>query len=82
MLIAELANGSKYMERVNAALSAPPTDLPTKIMFVCASLFAFNTDQTRREAGYPYLQYVEGEVFDVVAHKGELWLAYSDNDAK
>jgi len=49
-------------------------------MFVAASLFEFNIDRARREAGYPYLTYVQGEVFDVVAQKGELWLARNQDD--
>lgn len=53
-------------------------DLP--VLFVCASLFEFSIDRSRREAGYPYLQYVQGEVFDVVAQKGELWLARNEDD--
>lgn len=52
----------------------------TPVMFVAASLFEFNIDRARREAGYPYLTYVEGEVFDVVAQKGELWLAKNQDD--
>ncbi|THW73051.1 hypothetical protein D6D19_05991 [Aureobasidium pullulans] len=55
-----------------------PIDTP--VMFVAASLFEFNIDRARREAGYPYLTYVEGEVFDVVAQKGELWLAKNQDD--
>ncbi|UJO16888.1 Dynamin-binding protein [Fulvia fulva] len=58
---------------------AAPED--TEVMFVCASLFEFSIDKTRKEAGYPYLQYVQGEVFDVVAQKGELWLAKNQDDA-
>lgn len=55
-----------------------PNDTP--VMFVAASLFEFNIDRARREAGYPYLTYVEGEVFDVIAQKGELWLAKNQDD--
>ena len=50
------------------------------VMFVCASLFEFSIDKTRKEGGYPYLTYVQGEVFDVVAQKGELWLAKNQDD--
>lgn len=53
-------------------------DMP--ILFVCASLFEFSIERTRREAGYPYLTYVQGEVFDVIAQKGELWLAKNQDD--
>lgn len=56
-----------------------PGNMP--VMFVCASLFEFSIDRTRQEAGYPYLQYVQGEVFDVVAQKGELWLAKNQDDS-
>lgn len=61
---------------------ASPKHAPedTAVMFVAASLFEFNIDRARREAGYPYLTYVEGEVFDVVAQKGELWLAKNQDD--
>ncbi|KAK3621203.1 hypothetical protein LTR56_022913 [Elasticomyces elasticus] len=52
-----------------------------QVMFVCASLFEFSIDKTRKEAGYPYLTYVQGEVFDVVAQKGELWLAKNQDDS-
>lgn len=55
-----------------------PSDAP--VMFVAASLFEFNIDRARREAGYPYLTYVEGEVFDVIGQKGELWLAKNQDD--
>jgi hypothetical protein len=61
-------------------LSPQHAPLDTPVMFVAASLFEFNIDRARREAGYPYLTYVEGEVFDVVAQKGELWLAKNQDD--
>ena len=61
-----------------AGLSRPPS--PPKVLFVCASLFEFSIDKTRREAGYPYLTYVQGEVFDVIGQKGELWLAKNQDD--
>jgi hypothetical protein len=50
-------------------------------LFLAASLYEFNIDKSRREAGYPYLTYTEGEVFDVIAEKGELWLARNQDDA-
>ena len=61
-----------------ASPRAAPDDMP--VILVCASLFEFNIDKTRKEAGYPYLTYVQGEVFDVVAQKGELWLAKNQDD--
>ncbi|KXT14935.1 hypothetical protein AC579_3064 [Pseudocercospora musae] len=36
--------------------------------------------QLRTEAGYSYLQHVTGEVFDVVAQKGEFWVAGNQHD--
>lgn len=33
-----------------------------KTLFLAASLFEFNIDRSRKEAGYPYLTYVPGEV--------------------
>ena len=33
-----------------------------KVLFLAASVYEFNIDRARREAGYPYLTYVAGEV--------------------
>lgn len=49
---------------------APPD---TPVMFVAASLFEFNIDRARREAGYPYLTYVQGEVNKSVRQLGYNW---------
>lgn len=51
-----------------------------KVLFLAASVYEFNIDRSRREAGYPYLTYVAGEIFDVIAEKGELWLARNQDD--
>jgi hypothetical protein len=51
-----------------------------KVLFVVASLFEFHIDTNRREAGFPYLKYVAGEVFDIMAQRGELWLARNQDD--
>lgn len=51
------------------------------VLFLAASLFDFSIDRTRKEAGYPYLEYVPGEIFDVIGEKGELWLAKNQDDA-
>ena len=32
------------------------------VLFLAASVYEFNIDRARREAGYPYLTYVAGEV--------------------
>ncbi|EEQ91919.1 rho guanyl nucleotide exchange factor [Blastomyces dermatitidis ER-3] len=50
------------------------------VLFPVASLFEFNIDRARREAGYPYLTYVAGEIFDVIGEKGDLWLARNQDD--
>lgn len=50
------------------------------VLFLAASIYEFNIDRARREAGYPYLTYVAGEIFDVIAEKGELWLAKNQDD--
>lgn len=55
-----------------------PQEFP--VIFLAASLFEFNIDRSRKEAGYPYLTYVPGEIFDVIGEKGELWLAKNQDD--
>lgn len=52
------------------------------VLFVCASLFEFSIEVNKSEGGYPYLSYAQGEVFDVYAQKGELWLAVNEDDAE
>lgn len=58
----------------------PPQDLT--VLFLAASVYEFNIDKARREAGYPYLTYVAGEIFDVIGEKGELWLAKNQDDER
>ncbi|KAI9782483.1 MAG: hypothetical protein M1839_004969 [Geoglossum umbratile] len=60
--------------------SRPASPRSVGVLFLAASLFEFNIDKARKEAGYPYLTYVPGEVFDVVGEKGELWLAKNQDD--
>ncbi|KAL8989687.1 MAG: hypothetical protein Q9177_001479 [Variospora cf. flavescens] len=50
------------------------------VIFLAASVYEFNIDRARREAGYPYLTYGAGEIFDVIGEKGELWLAKNQDD--
>lgn len=64
----------------NTGSEAKPVKEPT-VLFLAASIYEFNIDRARREAGYPYLTYVAGEIFDVIAEKGELWLARNQDDA-
>ncbi|KAK2755545.1 hypothetical protein FQN54_006485 [Arachnomyces sp. PD_36] len=73
-------------DSTSAATAVPgedPTISPQQInvLFIAASMFEFNIDRARREAGYPYLTYVTGEIFDVIAEKGELWLAKNQDDS-
>ncbi|XWW92628.1 hypothetical protein V2A60_000553 [Cordyceps javanica] len=50
------------------------------VLWLAASLFEFNIETTKHEAGYPYLTYQAGEIFDIIAEKGELWLAKNQDD--
>ncbi|CAJ2501652.1 Uu.00g045050.m01.CDS01 [Anthostomella pinea] len=50
------------------------------VLWLAASLFEFNIETIKHEAGYPYLTYSAGEIFDVIAEKGELWLAKNQDD--
>ncbi|KAI1872510.1 hypothetical protein JX265_005390 [Neoarthrinium moseri] len=59
----------------------PPID-GYNVLWLAASLFEFNIETTKHEAGYPYLTYQAGEIFDVIAEKGELWLAKNQDDPK
>jgi dynamin-binding protein len=52
-----------------------------RVLFIVASLFEFHIDSNRREAGYPYLTYVAGEIFEIVGQRGELWLARNQDDS-
>jgi len=51
-----------------------------QVLFTAASVYEFNIDRSRREAGFPYLTYVTGEIFDVIGERGELWLAKNQDD--
>lgn len=89
----EQPEGQRFSGIFSSAMPSETTPDPTRpasrqgfnedtpVLFVCASLFEFSIDKTRREGGYPYLTYVQGEVFDVVAQKGELWLAKNQDDS-
>jgi len=52
------------------------------VLYLAASLFEFNIDVVKIEAGYPYLTYTPGEIFDVIGEKGELWLAKNQDDLR
>ncbi|PGH05495.1 hypothetical protein AJ79_06802 [Helicocarpus griseus UAMH5409] len=63
-----------------ATLAEEEQNKDPAVLFLVASLFEFNIDRARREAGYPYLTYVAGEIFDVIGEKGDLWLARNQDD--
>ncbi|KAI2094389.1 hypothetical protein LOZ35_003769 [Ophidiomyces ophidiicola] len=74
----------QHQQQQQQPLSPPPPP-PTvvkepKVLFLAASMYEFNIDRARREAGYPYLTYVAGEIFDVIGEKGDLWLARNQDD--
>ncbi|KAF2141749.1 uncharacterized protein K452DRAFT_298415 [Aplosporella prunicola CBS 121167] len=60
--------------------SSETDEKESEVLFLAASLFEFNIAHDRREAGFPYLVYVPGEIFDVIGQKGELWLARNQDD--
>ncbi|KAK7427680.1 hypothetical protein QQZ08_005786 [Neonectria magnoliae] len=77
-----LPDGPEESQRSSRASSrerAPATD-GYNVLWLAASLFEFNIVATKHEAGYPYLIYQAGEIFDVIAEKGELWLAKNQDD--
>ncbi|KAJ5082192.1 hypothetical protein N7532_011235 [Penicillium argentinense] len=51
-----------------------------RVLFLAASVEQFTFEGARGEAGYPYLTYESGDVFDVIGEKGELWLARNQDD--
>ncbi|KAF5686214.1 ankyrin repeat [Fusarium denticulatum] len=62
-------------------MNLPITPEEYNVLWVAASLFEFRTGTTPHdEAGYPYLTYAAGEIFDVLGEKGELWLAKNQDD--
>jgi hypothetical protein len=52
-----------------------------EVLFTAASVYEFNIDRSRQQGGFRYLTYVAGEIFDVIAEHGELWLAINQDDA-
>lgn len=65
---------SRYSDIFSSAMpmsDSPPDESPTNgpvqkggfnVIFLAASVYEFNIDRARKEAGYPYLVYVAGEV--------------------
>ena len=50
------------------------------VIFLAASLYEFKLTEERKQAGYKYLTYMPGEIFDVLGTNGELWLAKNQDD--
>ncbi|KAM0260488.1 hypothetical protein ACHAQJ_002721 [Trichoderma viride] len=77
-----LPDGPEESQRSSRASSRERTHASDgyNILWLAASLFEFNISTTKHEAGYPYLTYQAGEIFDVIAEKGELWLAKNQDD--
>ncbi|KAI4090553.1 MAG: hypothetical protein LQ339_008337 [Xanthoria mediterranea] len=73
-----MSDSPRNQSPVENGLDRPPTQF--NVIFLAASVYEFNIDRARREAGYPYLTYVAGEIFDVIGEKGELWLAKNQDD--
>ena len=59
--------------------TAGPTHEPG-VLFTAASVYEFNIDRSRQQGGFRYLTYMPGEIFDVIAENGELWLAINQDD--
>lgn len=70
---------SPVLERQTTETPQTPSSEP-RVLFTAASLYEFNIDRALREAGFPYLTYVSGEIFDVLGERGELWLAKNQDD--
>lgn len=79
---------SSALPMTDSPMTATPStinggeDRRIDVLFLAASVYEFNIDRSRREAGFPYLTYVTGEIFDVIAERGELWLARNQDDAE
>ncbi|KAF6818630.1 rho guanyl nucleotide exchange [Colletotrichum sojae] len=77
-----MPDGTEESQRSSRASSRERTPAGNgyNVLWLAASLFEFNIETTKHEAGYPYLTYQAGEIFDVIAEKGELWLAKNQDD--
>ncbi|KAI8217877.1 Dynamin-binding protein [Colletotrichum sp. SAR 10_86] len=77
-----MPDGTEESQRSSRASSREraPAGNGYNVLWLAASLFEFNIETTKHEAGYPYLTYQAGEIFDVIAEKGELWLAKNQDD--
>lgn len=74
------ANSSRRQSRTSSYHHDVNAQRSLKTLYMAASLFEFHFDGIKTEAGYPYLTYPAGDIFDVIAEKGELWLAKNNED--
>lgn len=51
-----------------------------EVLFLVASLHAFEIDPSHVVDGFPYLSYAPGDIFDVIGEKEELYLAKNQDD--
>ncbi|KAI9814857.1 MAG: hypothetical protein M1832_005659 [Thelocarpon impressellum] len=75
-----MADSPRSSPHVSRPTSPRPMPEKASVLFTAASIEEFNIDRSRTEAGYPYLTYVKGEIFDIIGEKGELWLAKNQDD--
>ncbi|OQU99545.1 RhoGEF domain-containing protein [Cladophialophora immunda] len=66
-------------ETETASMNPEPRREPG-VLFTAASVYEFNIDRSRQQGGFRYLTYVIGEIFDIIAEHGELWLAINQDD--
>jgi hypothetical protein len=69
------------MEENSLAPGTPQPPQEPGVLFTAASVYEFNIDRSRQQGGFRYLTYVTGEIFDIIAEHGELWLAINQDDA-
>ncbi|EPS41728.1 hypothetical protein H072_4368 [Dactylellina haptotyla CBS 200.50] len=59
------------------------TVLGYPVLWLCASIYAYHASKeadAKRDMGFSYLTYDQGEIFDVIGTKGEYWLARNQDD--
>ena len=67
-------------ENLSAGPGTPQQPSEPGVLFTAASVYEFNIDRSRQQGGFRYLTYVTGEIFDIIAEHGELWLAINQDD--
>ncbi|KAF3912056.1 hypothetical protein ABW21_db0202038 [Orbilia brochopaga] len=53
------------------------------VLWLCASIYSYHASKeadSKRDMGFSYLTYDQGEIFDVIGSKGEYWLARNQDD--